>query len=74
MKFNDSVSSSRRKQRKAHFASDSTSRRKLMSAHLSKDMKKKYNVRLKGAGRARARAQESARAALVAQCCAWCGG
>jgi large subunit ribosomal protein L26e len=45
MKYDTAVSSSRRKQRKAHLASDSTSRRKLMSAHLSKDLRTKYNVR-----------------------------
>lgn len=39
------VSSSRRKQRKAHFDAPSHLRRKLMSSHLSKDLKKKYNVR-----------------------------
>lgn len=45
MKYNQSVSSSRRKCRKAHFQADSTSRRKIMSASLSKELRKKYNVR-----------------------------
>ena len=45
MKYNTSVTSDRGKQRKAHFASDSTTRRKLMSSHLSKDLRKKFNVR-----------------------------
>jgi hypothetical protein len=58
MKFKPTVSSSRRKGRKAHFASDSESRRILMSTHLSKDLREKHNVRtrsnagcLKRAGR-----------------------
>jgi len=45
MKFNKAASSSRRKQRKAHFAADSTSKRKRMSAPLSEELSKKYNVR-----------------------------
>ena len=45
MKFKTTVTSSRRKQRKAHFSSDSTTRHKLMSANLSKDLRTKYNVR-----------------------------
>jgi hypothetical protein len=45
MKFKPTVSSSRRKGRKAHFASDSESRRILMSTHLSKDLREKHNVR-----------------------------
>ena len=47
MKFNTAVSSARRKQRKAHFSSDSTTRSKMMSAQLSADLRKKHNVRLK---------------------------
>jgi ribosomal protein L24p/L26e, archaeal/eukaryotic len=39
------VTSSRRKQRKAHFTAPSHIRRKIMSTHLSKDLRKKYNVR-----------------------------
>ena len=45
MKTHQEVTSSRRKQRKAHFASSSHIRRKLMSSHLSKDLKNKYQVR-----------------------------
>ncbi|KAF4322779.1 hypothetical protein BBO99_00001394 [Phytophthora kernoviae] len=45
MKFNSTVSSSRRKSRKAHFGAHSTQRRVLMSAPLSKDLQNKYNVR-----------------------------
>ena len=45
MKRHIEVSSSRRKQRKAHFSAPSHLRQKLMSAHLSKDLKKKHNVR-----------------------------
>ncbi|CEG35129.1 wee protein kinase [Plasmopara halstedii] len=44
MKFNSTVSSSRRKSRKAHFGAHSTQRRVLMSAPLSKDLQNKYNV------------------------------
>ena len=39
------VTSSRRKNRKAHWTTPSHLRRKLMSAPLSKDLKKKYSVR-----------------------------
>lgn len=39
------VTSSRRKQRKAHFAAPSHIRYRLMSAHLSKDLRKRYGVR-----------------------------
>merc|ERR1719251_617455 len=39
------VSSSRRKARKAYFTAPSSLRRKLMSAPLSKDLRNKYNVR-----------------------------
>eukprot|EP01117_Protostelium_nocturnum_P010760 TRINITY_DN3878_c0_g1_i4.p1 TRINITY_DN3878_c0_g1~~TRINITY_DN3878_c0_g1_i4.p1 ORF type:complete len:148 (+),score=27.76 TRINITY_DN3878_c0_g1_i4:79-522(+) len=45
MKFNSSVPSSRRKQRKAHFAAPSSERRKRMVAQLSKELRTKYNVR-----------------------------
>ena len=45
MKFNKSVSSSRRKSRRAHFQKDSEGRRKIMSAPLSKELRRKYNVR-----------------------------
>ena len=45
MKYNKSVSSSRRKQRKRHFSAPSSVRRVLMSAPLSKDLKAKHNVR-----------------------------
>lgn len=44
VKFNSTVSSSRRKSRKAHFGAHSTQRRVLMSAPLSKDLQNKYNV------------------------------
>ena len=45
MKYSTSVSSSRRKSRKAHFGADSESRRKLMSCNLSKELQAKYNIR-----------------------------
>ncbi|CAG5076087.1 Similar to RPL26: 60S ribosomal protein L26 (Littorina littorea) [Cotesia congregata] len=45
MKFNCSVSSSRRKNRKRHFTAPSHIRRRLMSAPLSKELRQKYNVR-----------------------------
>ncbi|GMH48790.1 hypothetical protein TrRE_jg3116, partial [Triparma retinervis] len=45
MKYSTSVSSSRRKSRKAHFGADSESRRKLMVANLSKELQAKYGVR-----------------------------
>eukprot|EP00457_Paulinella_chromatophora_P020920 gb/GEZN01023129.1/.p1 GENE.gb/GEZN01023129.1/~~gb/GEZN01023129.1/.p1 ORF type:complete len:139 (+),score=30.93 gb/GEZN01023129.1/:67-483(+) len=45
MKYNKSVSSARRKSRKAHFQADSTARRKIMSAALSKELRKEYKVR-----------------------------
>eukprot|EP00216_Chloropicon_sp_CCMP2111_P003917 CAMPEP_0198240238 /NCGR_PEP_ID=MMETSP1446-20131203/5423_1 /TAXON_ID=1461542 ORGANISM="Unidentified sp, Strain CCMP2111" /NCGR_SAMPLE_ID=MMETSP1446 /ASSEMBLY_ACC=CAM_ASM_001112 /LENGTH=145 /DNA_ID=CAMNT_0043922953 /DNA_START=51 /DNA_END=488 /DNA_ORIENTATION=+ len=45
MKFSESVSSSRRKSRKAHFTAPSHIRRKLMSAPLSAELRAKYNVR-----------------------------
>ncbi|KAA8522596.1 hypothetical protein F0562_013043 [Nyssa sinensis] len=45
MKYNPRVSSSRRKNRKAHFTAPSSVRRVLMSAPLSTDLRSKYNVR-----------------------------
>uniref|UniRef100_A0A7S2V566 KOW domain-containing protein n=1 Tax=Fibrocapsa japonica TaxID=94617 RepID=A0A7S2V566_9STRA len=45
MKVKNTVSSSRRKSRKAHFSAHSTARRVIMSAPLSKDLQAKYNVR-----------------------------
>ncbi len=45
MKFSKTVSSSRRKSRKAHFASHSEARRKLMSANLSKELQARHGVR-----------------------------
>ena len=45
MKTHQSVSSQRRKSRKAHFSAPSSIRRKIMSSHLSKDLKTKYDVR-----------------------------
>jgi len=45
MKFSKLVTSSRRKNRKAHFSAPSSVRRILMSAPLSKDLRAKYNVR-----------------------------
>ncbi|CAK7354112.1 unnamed protein product [Dovyalis caffra] len=45
MKYNPRVSSSRRKNRKAHFTAPSSVRRILMSAPLSTDLRQKYNVR-----------------------------
>ncbi|CAN6713713.1 unnamed protein product [Malus baccata var. baccata] len=45
MKYNPRVTSSRRKNRKAHFTAPSSVRRVLMSAPLSTDLRSKYNVR-----------------------------
>lgn len=45
MKYNPRVTSSRRKNRKAHFTAPSSVRRVLMSAPLSRDLRTKYNVR-----------------------------
>ena len=45
MKLNNKVTSSRRKNRKAHFSAPSSVRRKLMSSPLSKELRQKYNVR-----------------------------
>lgn len=44
-KIQSSVSSSRRKSRKAHFSAPSSVRRVIMSAPLSKELREKYNVR-----------------------------
>merc|ERR1712085_43022 len=44
-KFSETVTSSRRKCRKAHFTAPSHLRRKAMSAPLSKELREKYNVR-----------------------------
>lgn len=41
------ISSSRRKSRKAHFTAPSSVRRKIMSSALSKELRGKYNVRLR---------------------------
>ena len=45
MKYNAKVTSSRRKQRKAHFTAPSSERRKIMSAPLSSELRKKYGCR-----------------------------
>jgi large subunit ribosomal protein L26e len=45
MKYNPAVTSSRRKQRKAHFSAPSHERRKRMAAPLAKELKSRYNVR-----------------------------
>jgi len=45
MKTHQSVSSQRRKSRKAHFSAPSSIRRKIMSSHLSNDLRSKYEVR-----------------------------
>merc|ERR1711920_813398 len=45
MKFSPSVSSSRRKSRKAHFNAPSSIRRIIMSSALSQELRKKYHVR-----------------------------
>ncbi|EEB05897.1 60S ribosomal protein L26 [Schizosaccharomyces japonicus yFS275] len=45
MKFSRDVTSSRRKQRKAHFAAPSSVRRTLMSAPLSKELREQYKIR-----------------------------
>eukprot|EP00178_Gracilaria_changii_P005897 TRINITY_DN2005_c0_g1_i2.p1 TRINITY_DN2005_c0_g1~~TRINITY_DN2005_c0_g1_i2.p1 ORF type:complete len:141 (-),score=36.59 TRINITY_DN2005_c0_g1_i2:106-528(-) len=45
MKFKPSVSSSRRKSRKAHFTAPSHIRHKIMSAALSKELRAKHHVR-----------------------------
>merc|ERR1712000_737875 len=45
MKYNKALTSSRRKQRKAHFSAPSGERRRLMSAGLSKELREKHKVR-----------------------------
>merc|ERR1712226_1549086 len=45
MKYSTSVTSSRRKNRKAHFSAPSNVRRHLLSAKLSKELRMKYQVR-----------------------------
>ena len=45
MKYSTSVSSSRRKSRKAHFGAHSEARRNLMSANLSKELQARHGVR-----------------------------
>mmetsp|Transcript_47134 Transcript_47134/g.113052 ORF Transcript_47134/g.113052 Transcript_47134/m.113052 type:complete len:149 (+) Transcript_47134:49-495(+) len=45
MKFKSTVSSSRRKSRRAHFSAPSHQRRIIMSAPLSSELRSKYNVR-----------------------------
>ena len=45
MKYSTSVSSSRRKSRKAHFTAHSEARRTLMSANLSKELQARHGVR-----------------------------
>jgi large subunit ribosomal protein L26e len=45
MKYSTEVTSSRRKNRKAHFGAHSEARRKLMSANLSKELQARHNVR-----------------------------
>merc|ERR1711981_464319 len=45
MKTHQSVSSQRRKSRKAYFTAASSLRRKLLSCHLSKDLRKTYDAR-----------------------------
>eukprot|EP00934_Nitzschia_sp_Nitz4_P000244 Nitzschia sp. Nitz4//scaffold333_size18811//11152//11565//NITZ4_008754-RA/size18811-processed-gene-0.11-mRNA-1//-1//CDS//3329548226//244//frame0 len=45
MKFSTAVTSSRRKNRKAHFGAHSEARRKLMSAPLSKELQARHGVR-----------------------------
>ncbi|KJZ80181.1 60S ribosomal protein L26 [Hirsutella minnesotensis 3608] len=44
-KVSNSVASSRRKSRAAHFKAPSSQRRVIMSAPLSKELREKYNVR-----------------------------
>ncbi|CAH1421208.1 unnamed protein product [Lactuca virosa] len=45
MKYNPRVTSSRRKNRKAHFSAPSSIRRVLMSAPLSGELRSKHNLR-----------------------------
>lgn len=44
MKYSTTVSSSRRKSRKAHFSAPSSVRRKIMSSPLSTELKSKHGV------------------------------
>ena len=45
MKYSTAVTTSRRKNRKAHFDSHSTRRQVLMSAPLSQELRNKYNIK-----------------------------
>jgi large subunit ribosomal protein L26e len=45
MKYSSTVTSSRRKNRKAHFGAHSEARRKMMAANLSKELQARHNVR-----------------------------
>ena len=45
MKYSPSVSGSRRKSRKAHFAADSESKRRFMSAMVSKELRSSLGIR-----------------------------
>ena len=45
VKLNTSVTSSRRKVRKAHFNAPSHIRRKIMSCRLSRELRQKYNIK-----------------------------
>eukprot|EP01125_Pyxidicula_operculata_P002810 TRINITY_DN12648_c0_g1_i1.p1 TRINITY_DN12648_c0_g1~~TRINITY_DN12648_c0_g1_i1.p1 ORF type:complete len:155 (-),score=38.38 TRINITY_DN12648_c0_g1_i1:97-561(-) len=45
MKFNKNVTSSRRKQRRAHFSASTDERRKRMAAQLSRELRTRHNVR-----------------------------
>ena len=45
MKTHATVSSQRRKSRKAHFSAPSNIRRKMMSCHLNKELRTKYDTR-----------------------------
>merc|ERR1719287_232214 len=45
MKFSSTVSSSRRKARKAHFTAPSSVRRTLMGGYLNKELSQKYHVK-----------------------------
>jgi len=45
MKYNPTISSSRRQSRKVHFSAHSEARRKIMSANLSKELQVRHGVR-----------------------------
>lgn len=45
MKHSNTVTSSRRKQRKAHFSATSIEKRVRMGVHLSKELREKFKVR-----------------------------